>query len=59
MGHRLRRRPTLNQHWFNASWLLGSTSEVWARILVQVTIYRRLLIGRDGHLGQLEAYDIL
>ena len=21
----------------------------WARILVQVTIYRRLLIGRDGH----------
>ena len=29
-----------------------------ARILVQVTIYRRLLIGRDGHLDQLEAYDI-
>ena len=27
-------------------------------ILVQVTIYRRLLIGRDGHLDQSEAYDI-
>ena len=29
-----------------------------ARILVQVTIYRRLLIGRDSHLDQSEAYDI-
>ena len=29
-----------------------------ARILVQVAIYRRLLIGRDGHLDQSEAYDI-
>ena len=28
----------------------------WARILVQVTIYRRLLIGRDD---QSKAYDIL
>ena len=28
------------------------------RILVQVTIYRRLRIGRDGHLDQSEAYDI-
>ena len=27
-------------------------------ILVQVTIYRRLLIDRDGHLDQSEAYDI-
>ena len=42
----------------------GSTLDVirhvriWARILVQVTIYRRLLIGRDGHLDQSEAYDI-
>ena len=26
-------------------------------ILVQDTIYRRLLIGRDGHLDQSEAYD--
>ena len=29
-----------------------------ARILVQVTIYRRLRIGRDGHLDQSEACDI-
>ena len=28
------------------------------RILVQVTIYRRLPIGRDCHLDQSEAYDI-
>ena len=27
-------------------------------ILVQVTIYNRLLIGRDGHLDQSEAYDL-
>ena len=25
---------------------------------MQVTIYRKLLIGRDGHLDQSEAYDI-
>ena len=30
----------------------------WVRILVQVTLYRRLLIGRDGHLDQSEVYDI-
>ena len=30
----------------------------WAGILVQVTINRRLLIGRDGHLDQSEAYDL-
>ena len=30
----------------------------WPRILVQVTIYRRLLIGRDGRLDQSEAYDV-
>ena len=29
-----------------------------ARILVQVTIHRRLLIGREGRLDQSEAYDI-
>ena len=29
-----------------------------SRILVQGTIYRMLLIGRDGHLDQSEAYDI-
>ena len=27
-------------------------------IIVQVTIYRRILIGRDGHLDQSEAYDM-
>ena len=36
----------------------SETTGVWVRILVQVTIYRRLLIGRDGHLDQSEAYDI-
>ena len=30
----------------------------WARILVHVMIYRRLLIGRDDNLDQSEAYDI-
>ena len=30
----------------------------WGRIRVQVTIYRRLRIGRDSHLDQSEAYDI-
>ena len=29
------------------------------RILEQVRIYRRLRIGRDGHLDQSEFYDIL
>ena len=31
----------------------------WDRILVQVTIYRRRLISRDGHLDQSEAHDKL
>ena len=31
---------------------------VRACILVKVTVYRRLQIGRDGHLDQSEAYDI-
>ena len=30
----------------------------WAYVIVQVTIYRRARIGRDGHLDQYEAYDI-
>ena len=38
--------------------MTGSGLNVMARILVQVTIYRRLLIRRDGHLDQSEAYDI-
>ena len=29
-----------------------------ARILVQVMIHRRLLIGQDGRLDQSEAYDV-
>ena len=38
----------------------GPTLEVrfMQDIYVQVTIYRRLRIGRDGHLDQSEAYDI-
>ena len=32
--------------------------QIWARILEQVTINRRLLIGRDGNLDQSEAYDL-
>ena len=40
--------------WGGYSWELRTK----VRILVQVTIYRRLLIGRDGHLDQSEAYDI-
>ena len=40
-------------------WRLASHKiKTRGRILVQVTIYRRLLIGRDGHLDQSEAYDI-
>ena len=34
------------------------THRIRPGILVQVTIYRRLRIGRDGHLDQSEAYDI-
>ena len=49
-------------HLLMVSWLYWlpyvTQQQVWARILVQVTIYRRLLIGRDGHLDQSEAYDI-
>ena len=34
------------------------TLQLWACILVQVTMYHRLRIGRDGHLDQSKAYDI-
>ena len=34
------------------------SSKHWTYILVQVTIYRRLRIGRDGHLDKSEAYNI-
>ena len=40
------------------SFIVNSQLFTRGRILVQVTIYRRLLIGRDGHLDQSEAYDI-
>ena len=36
-------------------WLVA---DVHLANLVQVTTYRRLLIGRDDHLDQSEAYDI-
>ena len=32
--------------------------QCWACILVKVTLYRRLRIGRDGQLNQSEDYDI-
>ena len=32
--------------------------ELPERIIIQATIYRRLRIGRDGHLDQSEAYEI-
>ena len=43
----------------NLLWHTNTITWMWpgARILVQVTIYRRLLIGR--HLDQSEAYDII
>ena len=31
---------------------------IWAHILGQVTIHRKLLIGPDGRLDQSEDYDI-
>ena len=50
---------TISQKQYHMSlmlWTLGI--HIRARILVQVTIYRRPLIGRDGHPDQSEAYDI-
>ena len=46
--HRLRRWPSLN----------AASVNFWFRVLVHVRIYRRLRIGRDGHLDQSGAYDI-
>ena len=37
---------------------VGGVEVPRARILVQVMIHRRLLIGRDGRLDQSEAYDV-
>ena len=44
--------------WIAYAQLIEITVRVRSRILAQVTIYRRLLIGRDSHLDQSEAYDI-
>ena len=54
---------TFRRRWASVTFNnLSNLSEIsWpasARILVHDTIYRRLLIGRDGHLDQSEAYDI-
>ena len=38
---------------------LGGGGSLCGHIIVQVTIYRRLRIGRDGYLDQSEAYDII
>ena len=37
----------------------GSTLDFLVRFLVQVTIYRRIRIGRDCHFAQSQAYDTL
>ena len=41
-------------HHVHKAWHMNA----WARIIVQVTINRRLLIGRDGHLDQSKACDL-
>ena len=50
----------LDRAWFGWTIIImvGRKLLVWTRILVQVTINRRLLIGRDDHLDQSEAYDL-
>ena len=50
-----------NEVWGRGCYItLFSPSDVTAfhRILVQVRIYRRLLVGRDGHFDQSEAYEV-
>ena len=48
--------PGFLQSYFGVIRVDGETIHFSARILVQVTIYRRLLIGRDGHLDQPMIY---
>ena len=46
---------------FSFAWINWTSARILryrARIIVQVTINRRLRIGRDGHLAQSEAYDL-
>ena len=50
--------PALRRRWAKFLLLFGRSVSSDGRILVQVTIYRRLRIGRDCHLDQSEAYDI-
>ena len=66
LGHRLRRRLNIRQTLHGERLVFAGcpcgerciTCYSRVRILEQVTIYRRLLIGRDDHLDQSEAYDI-
>ena len=37
----------------------GHSGNNRARLLERVTVYHRLMIGRDGHLNQSEDYNIL
>ena len=48
--------PALTSHIYPYNGVSNWSTRV--RILVQVTIYRRLRIGRDGYLDPTEAYDI-
>ena len=56
----VQRDPALRR-WYNIETALGERLGFFVshrsegRILVQVTIYLRLLIGRDGHLDKSEA----
>ena len=50
--------PLLRLTLFKSGSARKEQNAMWSRILVQVTIYRRLLIGRDSHLDQSEVYDI-
>ena len=53
--HRLKAKFLTTLLWW---FFLDVLCNAFVRILVQVTICRRLRIGRDGHLDQSEAYDI-
>ena len=50
--------PSPSTYYLSCTGAIPMASWPWVRILVQVTINRRPLIGRDGHLDQSEAYDI-
>ena len=50
--------PSTVQQVHNEQLYCPVSLKVLVCILVQVKIYRRLRISRDGHLDQFEAYDI-